>query len=156
MESTIRIVAYSEIYRDAFRELNEEWIKKYFTIEEMDRKTLEYPQENVLDKGGYIAVALMDKKAVGVCALVPCPQSGFDYELCKMGVSPGAQGKGIGKLLGLHIIEKAKSMGASTLFLESNRKLAPALSLYSRLGFVEIDPIASPYSRSDIQMILRL
>ncbi|WP_318309048.1 GNAT family N-acetyltransferase [Flagellimonas crocea] len=156
MQSVISIVPYSEIYGNAFRELNEEWIRKYFTIEEMDRKTLDHPKENIIDKGGYIAVATIDEEPVGVCALIPCSYDGFDFELSKMGVSPKAQGKGVGKLLGLHIIEKAKSLGASTLFLESNRKLAPALSLYRKLGFEEMVPIASPYARSDIQMFLRL
>jgi len=73
-----------------------------------------------------------------------------------MGVSPKAQGNGIGKLLGQHIIEKAKQLGAKKIFLESNRKLAPALSLYKKLGFTEMTKVASPYSRSDIQMELQL
>ncbi|MBR9855392.1 MAG: GNAT family N-acetyltransferase, partial [Algicola sp.] len=113
-------------------------------------------QEYIMDKGGYIAVALLDATPVGVCALIPSKYEGFDFELCKMGVSPKAQGRGIGKLLGQHIIDKATSLGAKKLFLESNRKLAPALSLYGKLGFVEITGIASPYVRSDIQMELNL
>jgi len=156
MQEHITIVPFSEAYKEAFRSLNEEWITKYFEMEETDRLTLYYPQEYILDKGGYIAVALMDGTPVGVCALVPSKYEGFDLELSKMGVSPKAQGKGIGKLLGQHIIDKAISFGAKKLFLESNRKLAPALSLYRKLGFVEITGITSPYVRSDIQMELTL
>jgi GNAT superfamily N-acetyltransferase len=154
MDASFTIVPYSEIYKDAFRDLNEEWIIKYFQIEEMDRLALHNPQGYILDKGGYIAVALWNQQPVGVCALIPCWYEGYDLELSKMGVSPMAQGKGIGKLLGQHIIEKAKQLGAKKIFLESNRKLVPALALYKKLGFVEITKVSSPYARSDIQMEL--
>ena len=150
------IVPYSEMYRSAFKELNEEWITEYFKMEEMDHISLNHPKEYILDKGGYIAVALLGNEPVGVCALIPSNREGFDFELAKMGVSPKAQGMGIGKLLGLHIIEMAKSMGAKKLYLESNRILKPAISLYLKLGFVEMVGAKSPYQRSDIQMELPL
>ncbi|WP_229418481.1 GNAT family N-acetyltransferase [Flagellimonas chongwuensis] len=156
MDASFTIVPYSEAYKDAFRDLNEEWIVKYFQIEEMDRLALHNPKSYILDKGGYIAVALLNEQPVGVCSLIPCIYDGYDFELSKMGVSPTAQGKGIGKLLGQHIIEKAKQLGAKKLFLESNRKLVPALALYKKLGFVEMAKVASPYARSDIQMELIL
>lgn len=151
-----KIIPYSDAYREAFRTLNEEWINQYFKMEEADRIALHHPKENILDKGGYIAVALWENEPVGVCALIPSKQEGYDFELAKMGVSPKAQGKGIGKLLGMHIIEKAKSLGAQKLYLESNRILKPALNLYMKLGFVEITGVSSPYERSDIQMELIL
>ncbi len=156
MDKSCTIVPFSNIYKNAFSTLNEEWITKYFEMEPMDLKVLYHPKEYILDKGGYIAIALLDGEPVGVCALVPCPYDGFDFELSKMGVSPKAQGKGIGKLLAQHIITKAKLMGAKKIFLESSRKLVPAISLYKKMGFVEIDKIPSPYSRSDIQMELIL
>ncbi|MGX1929295.1 GNAT family N-acetyltransferase [Flagellimonas sp. 2504JD4-2] len=156
MTDQIQIVPCTETYFEAFRVLNEEWIIKYFKMEEMDRLSLHNPKEYILDKGGYIAVALLNNEPVGVCALINSDHQGFDYELAKMGVSPKAQGKGIGKLLGQHIIEKAKSLGATKLFLESNRVLGPALSLYKKLGFKEIIGATSPYERSDIQMEMDL
>jgi len=156
MTTSISIVPYSEKYKDAFRQLNEEWITQYFKMEEMDRLSLHHPKEYILDKGGYIAIALLDKVAVGACALIPSHLEGYDFELSKMGVSPKAQGMGIGKMLGLHIIETAKTMGAHKIFLESNRVLIPALSLYKKLGFIEIEGASSPYERSDIQMELNL
>lgn len=156
MTQALTIVPFSDQHRDAFRKLNEEWITKYFKMEEMDRISLHNPQEYILDKGGYIAVALLDAEPVGVCALIPSKDPDYDFELAKMGVSPKAQGMGIGKLLGQHILEKGKSLGAKRIFLESNRKLTPALSLYKKLGFVEIKGKQSPYERSDIQMEINL
>lgn len=156
MSENLRIVAYTETYKDAFKTLNEEWIIKYFKIEEMDRIALNNPKKYILDKGGYIAVALLDDEPVGVCALIHCDYPGFDYEMAKMGVSPKVQGRGIGKLLAEHIIAKAKSQGAKRLYLESNKVLKPAISLYHKLGFVQIHGAKSPYERSDIQMELLL
>lgn len=156
MSDLTKIVPFSEVYRSAFKALNEEWITKYFKMEEMDRISLNHPKEYILDKGGYIAVALLNEEPVGVCALIKTTYGGFDYELAKMGVSPKTQGKGIGKLLGNHIIEKAKFLGAKRIFLESNRVLKPAINLYLKLGFKEIVGATSPYERSDIQMELDL
>lgn len=156
MKEIIEIVDFKEEYALAFKTLNEAWINKYFKMEEMDRISLNNPKTYILDKGGYIGVALLNGEAVGVCALIPSERDDFEFELAKMGVSPKAQGKGIGKLLGFHIIAKAKSLGCKKLYLESNRILKPALQLYQKLGFTEMVGASSPYERSDIQMELVL
>ncbi|WP_435622805.1 GNAT family N-acetyltransferase [Flagellimonas sp.] len=149
----IQIVPFEMEYASAFRNLNVAWISKYFKMERMDYLALDNPKEYILDKGGYIAIALKGNTVVGVCALIKMKDSNYDYELAKMGVSPEEQGQGIGFLLGKHLLEKAKEFGASTVYLESNTKLAPALKLYRKLGFVEIKGYVSPYERCDIQMV---
>lgn len=156
MSKSHNIVPYSDEHQSAFKSLNEAWIGKYFKMEEMDHRSLGNPKEYILDSGGYIAVALLEEEVVGVCALIPCPLEGYDLELAKMGVKENLQGMGIGKALAVHIVEKARAMGAKKLFLESNRLLRPAISLYRKLGFVEVNGVPSPYERSDIQMELDL
>lgn len=151
----VSIVDYTPEYRKAFKSLNEEWIRKYFKMEKPDHDALDNPKKNILDKGGHIIVALYKNEPVGVCALVKSKDAEYDFELVKMAVSPDAQGKNIGLLLGQHIIAKAKKLGASKLFLESNTVLAPAINLYYKLGFKRIVPKhISPYERSNIQMEL--
>lgn len=149
--SGVHIVEYTVQHQKAFRDLNEEWISKYFKMEESDFKALDHPQEYILDKGGYIAIAEIDGIPVGTCALIAI-ENGF--ELAKMSVSPAAQGKGIGKLLGNHVIAKAKELGATRMYIESNRILTPAITLYERLGFQEVHGFVSPYERCNIQMEL--
>ena len=78
------------------------------------------------------------------------------FELVKMGVSPLAQGKGIGFLLGQACIEKARALGAEKIYLESNTRLKPAISLYHKLGFRKVAGPPSPYERCNIQMELKL
>jgi ribosomal protein S18 acetylase RimI-like enzyme len=152
----VKIVRYKPVYAKAFRELNEEWINKYFTMEKADRKSLDHTKEYVLDKGGEIFVALYDDEPVGVCALVKMDDPEFDFELAKMAVSPKAQGKNIGWLLGQTIIEKARSLGGKKLYIESNTSLKPAINLYYKLGFKKIAGRATPYERCNIQMELEL
>lgn len=148
----IEIVDYEEQYRTAFRDINVEWISHYFTMEAEDYKYLEHPQENIIDQGGAILVALIDNEPIGICALIKMTEE--KYELAKMGVRPAARGKKIGWQLGQGIINKAKEKKAKTLVLESNRILTPAISLYRKLGFKEVVKSCSPYARCDIQMAM--
>ena len=152
--SQVDIIDYTPEYKKAFKDLNEEWITLHFKMEESDHKALDHPEEYIIDKGGHIFIALYDGEAVGACALIKMDDKKF--ELAKMAVSPKAKGKGIGTLLGVACIEKAKELGADTVFLESNTKLKPAISLYRKLGFEKITGPPSPYERANIQMELRL
>ena len=152
----IRIVAFGPQYQAAFKSLNEQWISRYFEMEETDYKTLNNPQENILDKGGKILVALYRDEPVGVCALIKRDDSQHDFELAKMAVAPKAQGKNIGWLLGQAIIKTARQCHASKLYLESNTVLKPAINLYYKLGFQKIAGHPTPYKRSNIQMELIL
>lgn len=156
MPQEIKIVDFIPSYRDAFKSLNEEWIMKYFEMEEADFKALDHPQTYILETGGYIAIALLDNEPVGTCALMKMDNELFDFELAKMAVSPKAQGLGIGYQLGLKMIEKANVLGATKIFLESNTKLKPAIQLYKKLGFNTIEHITTPYERCNIQMELVL
>jgi len=148
----VQIVEYTPAYQAVFRRLNEEWITRYFRMEESDYKALDHPQEYILDQGGHIYIALYKSEPVGACALIAMPDGGF--ELAKMAVSPKAQGLGIGYLIGRHCIEKARSLGAPRVYLESNTTLKPAISLYYKLGFRKAAGPPSPYERANIQMEL--
>jgi len=152
----IKIVSYHIKYKDDFKKLNEEWITKYFKMEDTDRKSLEHPEECIINKGGEILIAIEKGKVLGVCALLKMRNTPYDYELAKMAVAPEAQGKGIGSLLGFAILEKAKMLGAKTIYLESNTLLKPAIALYEKLGFIKISGHPSPYERCNIQMELKL
>ena len=138
----------------AFRDLNLEWIERYFEVEPNDRKVLSDPYGYIIDKGGAIFMAEYKNEIVGTCALIKV--SGSTYELAKMAVTPKAQGLKIGYLLGKAVIEKAKACHASSVFLLSNRGLAPAISLYMKLGFKEVPLDSKEYERSDIKMELSL
>lgn len=150
----VRIVDYQPQYQPSFKRLNEEWITRWFKMEEADYKSLDHPQQYILDTGGHILIALCDGEPVGTCALIKMDEE--NYELAKMSVSAQSRGNGIGLLLGRAIIDRAKGLGAKRLYLESNTLLKPAVSLYQKLGFQEIHGATSPYERCNIQMELIL
>ncbi len=152
--SLVKIEPYQAKYKDSFRELNKEWITSYFKLEKPDIEALENPKKYILDRGGYIFVATLENRPLGVCALIP--SEGRVYELAKMAVSPEARGKNIGWLLGQAVIEKARALGAERVFLESNTILRPAIGLYQKLGFKKIIGPPTPYERCNIQMELEL
>lgn len=152
----VKIVEYTPQYHEAFRALNKEWISTYFEMEEADYKALDNPEEYILKKGGKILVALYHDEPVGVCALIKMNNPDYDYEMAKMAVSPKAQGKNIGWLLGQAIAAKAKELGAKKIYLESNTILKPAINLYYKLGFEKVFGLETPYKRCNIQMELVL
>lgn len=154
--SMVNIVAYEGKYQSAFKMLNEEWIATYFEMEEADYKALDNPDTYIIDKGGKIFVALYQGEPLGVCALIKMDDDDYDFELAKMAVSPKAQGKNIGWLLGSAVVKAAKEMGGNKLYLESNTLLKPAINLYHKLGFKKVVGRNTPYARCNIQMELLL
>ena len=152
----VQIVEYSAKYQLAFRSLNEEWISAYFEMEEADYKALDNPNDYILNKGGKIYVALYNNEPLGVCALIKMDDPDYDFEMAKMAVSPKAQGKNMGWLLGQAVINLAIESGATKIYLESNTILKPAINLYYKLGFQKIVGRPTPYKRCNIQMELNL
>ena len=152
----VQIIPYAPKYKTHFKELNEAWITQHFKMEDTDRKSLDHPEDYILDKGGEILVALYNETPVGVCALIKMDHPEYDFELAKMAVAPEAKGKGIGWILGQATLDKAKSLGAKTVYLESNTVLKPAIHLYHKLGFKKVVGYPTPYERCNIQMAITL
>ncbi len=142
-------------FAPAFKALNEAWISKYFKIEEEDIKSFNNPQE-IIAKGGFILVALLQGEAVGVCALKKIGDT--KYEVSKFAVDETKQGLGIGKALLSAVIEKAKAVNASLLYLEGNTKLSSSIHLYRKFGFKEMNlaDYETAYERVNIIMELSL
>nr|WP_249665308.1 bifunctional helix-turn-helix transcriptional regulator/GNAT family N-acetyltransferase [Mucilaginibacter sp. Bleaf8] len=150
----VQIVSYEPAFKAAFKQLNEEWISAYFKMEESDYKSLDHPEDYILNKGGHIFLALYKGEPLGACALIKMDNDTF--ELAKMAVSPKAQGMGMGWMLGNAAIAKARELKAKRVYLESNTILKPAINLYHKLGFKKITGVPSPYERCNIQMELML
>lgn len=154
-QKEVQVVEFDEKFAKDFADLNYEWIKDYFAIEEHDREMLDNPLEFIINRGGQIFIALVDEKAVGTVALINEGETGF--ELAKMAVTANSRGLKIGDKLMSACLEYAKKVGKERVFLLSNRKLIPAITLYKKFGFQEIplDP-NNLYQRTDIQMELIL
>jgi DNA-binding MarR family transcriptional regulator/N-acetylglutamate synthase-like GNAT family acetyltransferase len=153
--NAVEIIDYRPEYKSIFRDLNYEWLNKYFKVEKKDRKILNDPEKEIINNGGSVFFARSNNKIVGTAALIK-----YDiktYELAKIAVAESARGKQIGRKLANAIIKRAKEKKAKTLFLDTSIKLRPALNLYKTLGFEQIEfNEPSKYERSTIRMALSL
>lgn len=142
---------------EAFRALNEQWIGKYFGLEEEDLKVLNNPGKHILQPGGRIYFTQLDGEVAGCCALIVNGER--SYELAKMAVREDLRNQGIGKALLAHVIEAARSLRAHKLTLGTNSRLTNAIHLYESVGFQRLDPATlepSPYKRADVFMEMEL
>lgn len=156
--NTVSIVDFETRHAEAFQAINIAWVERYFTIEDKDREQLREAKTRIIGKGGAILIAEDATGAViGCVALVPYREG--ELELAKMAVADAAQGQGVGRRLMDAAIERARQMGARSLYLESNSALTPAVTLYERSGFRHLSPEErphSPYTRCDVYMIRSL
>lgn len=150
----MEIINFNNKYAKHFYELNVEWLKSYFYVEPYDEEVLSKPEKYIINKGGYIFFALLNKKIVGTVALMPFGDDGL-FELTKMAVTPKERGQKIGHELLIYCINYAKKLGLEKLILYSNTQLKNAIYLYRKYGFKEVSiELNSPYRRSNIKMEL--
>ncbi|MFA9273603.1 MAG: GNAT family N-acetyltransferase [Candidatus Aquirickettsiella gammari] len=146
----MNIIENSKNHLNDFIRLNEEWISKYFQIEEIDRKLAANPYQ-IVENGGFIFCLVLDNEVVGVCALFN-DGNGL-YELGKFAVAPAHQGKGYGNLLIEHCLSKLEAIEARGVYLVSNTTLVAAIGLYKKYGFKTVSEGPHPvYSRANIVM----
>ena len=151
-DAVVDILGIEPALATAFRDLNVEWLDRYFRVEPIDEKILDNPAEYVLADGGQILFAGIQGNIVGTVALKH--HGNGELELTKMAVTSGFQGSGIGRKLALACIEEFRARKGRKLYLESHSSLEAALALYESLGFEHAEPPqASEYERADVYMI---
>ncbi|WBU88882.1 GNAT family N-acetyltransferase [Cellulophaga omnivescoria] len=153
--NNLTFIPFLPKYAKTFKNLNLEWIKKYFEVEKKDIELLNNCEENIINKGGYIFFAKIEDTIVGCVAYIKIKEN--VYELGKMAVSENYQGKRIGQELLNYAINFAKEKQWEQVILYSSVKLTNALHIYKKIGFKEI-PLEPNvvYKRSSIKMRLNL
>lgn len=149
-EDGLRIITFDAAHRDAFRRLNVAWLTKYFTVEPIDERVLGNPEAEILARGGEILFAQLGAEIVGTVALKM--EAEGEFELTKMAVDEGHQGRGYGRRLLEAACELARKRGARRVILYSQRSLQPAVAMYFKHGFVELPLHDARYARCDIKM----
>jgi len=152
----LSILEYSDTLATAFHDINAQWIRGMYEMEQADLEVIENPRAQVIDKGGDILfVAAEGLGVVGTCALRKTAEG--QYELTKMGVLEAARGRKAGEFLLKAVIARAERLGAKRLYLLSNWKSAAAVHLYEKLGFVHDEGImrefGARYERCNVAML---
>ena len=154
---------YRAADRQAFVDLNRDWIEEYFVLEASDREQLEELEASILGKGGQIVVAETDGRVVGTGAILPPhhdPDDGRKWlEIVKMAARRDLRGQGIGQAVMDALIVQARAMKADAIWLETNADLTAAVRLYERSGFRHLgaDELwPTLYARCNVQMVLLL
>ncbi|OAO01902.1 GNAT family N-acetyltransferase [Parasphingorhabdus sp.] len=154
---------YRPADRQAFIDLNRDWIEEYFALEQSDREQLEGLEASILGKGGQIMVATLDDIVVGTGAILPPhhePGDGRKWlEIVKMAAQKDVRGQGIGRAVLDSLVAEARAIGADAIWLETNGDLKAAIHLYEKSGFRHLaaDELwPTPYARCNVQMVLEL
>jgi N-acetylglutamate synthase-like GNAT family acetyltransferase len=154
---TVEIVEYKPEYKTYYKDLNYEWLEKYFEIESTDEKILSNPEKEIIEKNGFIFFALLEDNVIGTCTLMK--HDNAHYELSKMCVTEKYQRNGVGEKLIDKVISKASQLGVEEIALCTNSRLTAAFNLYTKKGFKIIEnPVAfnSAYNRKSFYMRLNL
>lgn len=152
--ANISIVAYQKAHQPFFEKFNRAWIEQHFWLETIDLYVLQNPEAAIIEPGGAILMALYNDEVAGTVALKKVNKEIFEFT--KMAVDPAFRRKGIAEALSLAAFEKAKTLGAKKVILYSQTGLVPAITMYRKLGFVEVPLEPGVYERSDIKMEIDL
>jgi predicted N-acetyltransferase YhbS len=151
----LSISGYDDREADTFARLSREWLERYFTVDERDRKYIDHPRESIIDQGGEIFFARLGGEVVGTVAAIR--HDAESVELAKLAVTERAQGRGIGRKLTEAVIAWSREAGAKKVVLVSASQLEVAIALYERLGFVHTPQVGERwYPEADVYMELML
>jgi len=114
---------------------------------------LEDPELHILAAGGRILFAL-DQYGAAIGTVALRHEGNSVYELTKMAVGPDQRGAGVGRTLARAAVDLFVALEGTHLYLETNSRLGPAISLYESIGF-EHRPRRpdSHYGRADVHMV---
>lgn len=95
---------------------------------------------------GALLVAVEDGQPLACGALSPLEPPAI-AELKRVYVRPSARGRGVGEAMTRALMDRAKSLGYTTVRLDTAPELAAAQALYRRLGFTPCAPYHEGHGR---------
>ena len=124
-----------------YRNIDRTKIQFDFLMHRQERSEYDDEIENLEAKYGLpqgrLYVAYFENKVAGCIALRPL--NDMQCEMKRLYVKPEFRGNGIAKILAERIISDAKSIGYSSMLLDTLPFLQTAISMYRKMGFYEIE-----------------
>lgn len=146
----LKIIPFEEKYAADFKRINEAWLRPLFEITATDKKALNNPVDEIINKEGYIFLAIHEGNILGCLALEKVNQT--TYMLSRMGVNADYQGLKIGQKLMDVGIAKAGELHAEKLMLYTSYQLVKAINLYFKNGFKATPVGKAPVDRATLKM----
>lgn len=116
---------------------NQELIDEVFGIQALDAELRELPAKYTAPEGR--AFLARDGETIHGC--IAYRRRGPEIcEMKRLFVPQSSQGKGIGKSLGLQLIDESRNDGFQLMRLDTSRTFTEAIALYRSLGFCECAP----------------
>lgn len=144
----MKILEYDSRYKESFIQFNTDWIVDNFGfLEKEDIETFEKIDED-LKNGAMIYFAVENDVPLATC--MAKQMNGETWEICKLASNKNREHKGCGSAVFEAAVQWAIDQGAKRLFILSNRKLKPAIHIYEKYGFKEIELDDYEYIRGDI------
>lgn len=140
-ESDVEVVrtilrSYVQWLFDTFPDETED-LSAYYSPERVQQALTEVAT-NFVPPSGIALIARISGRPVG-CVLAHPIEPGI-AEMKRLFVLPSARGKGLGRELIVALRRKMADWGYPTIRLDTAVFLTDAISLYRRMGFVEIEP----------------
>ncbi|ETN95359.1 GNAT family N-acetyltransferase [Zhouia amylolytica] len=149
----LKIIPFKPEYAKDFKDINIEWLQKYFFVEQHDMEVLDHAETYIIGNGGHIFFAKHNDAIIGTVALIKIEEGIF--ELSKMGVVTEQRDLKVGQKLMQYALDFAREKKWKKLIIYSSTKLENAIHIYRKFGFKEI-PVENncSYLRCDIKMEL--
>lgn len=146
----MEIIPFIEKYRQDFIDINTDWIVSNFgALEEHDIESFKNIDEQ-MQAGAMIFFAVENDTVLATC--MAAPMEGITWEICKLGANKNVPHKGAGSAVFEASMKWAMDHGAERLFIVTNTKLKPALHIYEKYGFKEIQLADYGYTRGNIAL----
>jgi DNA-binding MarR family transcriptional regulator/ribosomal protein S18 acetylase RimI-like enzyme len=101
--------------------------------------------EELTEPAGLLLVARLHGEPIGCGALKL--RGDVPFYIKRMWVAPEARGLGVGRRILSELEDHARRRGAEVVYLETNKTLREAASLYRSAGYVEVEPFNDePYA----------
>lgn len=128
--------SHIQTIRDLFREY-EQFLQVDLCFQRFEEELATLPGRYAPPDGA-VLLAFASGQTAGCVAMRPLAEG--VCEMKRLYVRPAYLGQGIGKKLALTVIERARAAGYARMRLDTLKKLAPAISLYTNLGFQKCPP----------------
>lgn len=131
----------------------DETVRDYLSLQHYGEELIHLEEKYGLP-GGRIYVAYDEGKPAGCVGLRRINE--IDCELKRLFLRPEFRGKGLGRQMTVRVIEDAKEIGYTAMFLDTLPFLKTAIAMYRALGFSEIESYNDSPMNTSIFMKLDL